>query len=77
MSRSGRTIDQTGGGVKIYKKESFIQGFESCQDKKLHVAKEERVASENNNTRVTKDHKFDGGRFSQGKSFLWEKLMRF
>ena len=28
----------------------------------MHAAKEERVASENVNIGVTKDHKFDGGR---------------
>ena len=30
--------------------------------KRMHAAKEERGASENVNVRVTKDHKFDGGR---------------
>ena len=45
--------------------------------KELHAAKEERVASENNNIRVTKDHKFDGVVFFKGKVCLWENLMRF
>ena len=41
--------------------------------KKMHAAKEERVASENINIRVTKDHKFDGGRLFQGKSLFMGK----
>ena len=41
--------------------------------KKLHAAKEERVASENNNIRVTKDHKFDGHCLFQGKSLFMGK----
>ena len=41
--------------------------------KRIHAAKEERVASENVNVRVTKDHKFDWGRLFQGKSLFMEK----
>ena len=41
--------------------------------KRMHAAKEERVASENVNVRVTKDHKFDWGRLFQGKSLFMEK----
>ena len=41
--------------------------------KKLHASKEERVASENNNIRVTKDHKFDGHCLFQGKSLFMGK----
>ena len=41
--------------------------------KKMHAAKEERVASENINIRVTKDHEFDGGRLFQGKSLFMGK----
>ena len=39
----------------------------------MHATKEERVASENVNIRVTKDHKFDGGRLFQGKSLFMGK----
>ena len=42
--------------------------------KKMHAAKEERVASENVNIRVTKDHKLDGGCLFQGKSLFMGKL---
>ena len=74
MSRLGRTIRQTGGAVKIYKKESFIQGCNLAKiSKKMYATKEERVASENVNIRVTKDHKFDGGRLFQGKSLFMGK----
>ena len=41
--------------------------------KKMHAAKEERVTSENVNIRITKDHKFDGGRIFQGKSLFMGK----
>ena len=41
--------------------------------KKIHVAKEERVASENVNIRTTKDHKFDGDSLFEGKSLFMGK----
>ena len=41
--------------------------------KRMHAAKEERVASENCNIRVTKDHKFDGGGIFQGTSLFMGK----
>ena len=45
--------------------------------KKMDAVKEERVASDNATIRVTKDYKFDGGRFFQGKVYFWENLMTF
>ena len=41
--------------------------------KRMHAAKEERVASENCNIRVTKDHKFDGSGIFQGTSLFMGK----
>ena len=41
--------------------------------KKMDAVKEERVASDNATIRVTKDYKFDGGRFFQEKSLFLGK----
>ena len=45
--------------------------------KKMHATIEEGVASENVNIRVTKDHKFDGGRHFLGKSLFMGKPDKF
>ena len=42
-------------------------------NKKMDAVKEERVASDNVTIRVTKDYKFDGGRFFQRKSLFLGK----
>ena len=41
--------------------------------KKMDAVKEERVATDNVTIRVTKDYKFDGGRFIRGKSLFLGK----
>ena len=43
----------------------------------MHATIEEGVASENVNIRVTKDHKFDGGRNLLGKSLFMGKPDKF
>ena len=42
-------------------------------NKKMHAVKEERVASDNVAIRVTKNYKFDEGRFLQGESLFLRK----
>ena len=52
--------------LKSAKRKASSKGANLAKiSEKMHAAKEERVASENINIRVTKDHKFDGGRLFQ------------
>ena len=60
--------------LKSTKRKASCKGVNLAKiSKKMHANKEETVASENVNIRVTKDHKFDGGRLFQGKSLFMEK----
>ena len=60
--------------LKSAKRKASSKGVNLAKiSKKMHAAKEERVTSENVNIRVTKDHKFDGGRLFQGKSLFMGK----
>ena len=42
-------------------------------NKKMDAVKEERVDSDNVTIRVTKDYKFDGGRFFSKEKFIFGK----
>ena len=60
--------------LKSTKRKSSSKGANLAKiSKKMHAAKEERVTSENVNIRVTKDHKFDGGRLFQEKNLFLGK----
>ena len=61
--------------LKSTKRKASSKGANLAKiSKKMYAAKEERVAPENINIRVNKDHEFDEGCLFQGKSLFMGKL---
>ena len=60
--------------LKSAKRKASSKGANLAKiSKRMHAAKEVGVASDNVKIRVTKEHKFDGGRLFRGESSFWGK----